>query len=43
LVTPGGVTPASNTFAAAAASNFAIDFAAIMTAAANPVVLTELK
>ena len=43
LVTPGGVTPAANTFAAAAASNFAIDFAAIMTAAANPVVLTELK
>ena len=43
LVTPGGVTPATNTFAAAAASNFAIDFAAIMTAAGNPVVLTELK
>jgi hypothetical protein len=37
-----GVAAASLTFANAALSDFAVDFAAIMTAAANPVVLTEL-
>lgn len=38
-----GVAAANLTFASAAASDFAGDIAAILTAAGNPVVLTELK
>jgi hypothetical protein len=38
-----GVAAANLTFASAAASDFAGDIAAILTAANNPVVLTELK
>lgn len=39
----GGVAAADLTFASAAASNFATQFAAILTAAGNPVTLTQLK
>jgi len=38
-----GVAAANLTFASAAASDFASDIAAILTAAGNPVTLTELK
>ena len=38
-----GVAAANLTFASAAASDFANDFAAILSAASNPVTLTELK